>query len=121
MTSSQSQLTSQQSKLVISDIVLPATNATPFEGLRDLQKMALGGMERTETQWRDLLKGEGLRIEKMMGQAEKLHPQACLIFCVVANEVEVDMECGREGGRGGVVEKTKRPRSESGPEYMPWM
>lgn len=72
------------SKLVISDLLLPTTNAAPFETLMDLQMIAFGGMERTERQWRDLLEGEGLRIGRFVRPEAGAQIPECLIECVVA-------------------------------------
>lgn len=74
------------SKLVISDFLLPLTDAAPFETLMDLQMIAFGGMERTERQWRSLLEGEGLRIESFVRPEEAAQVPECLIVCVVAEE-----------------------------------
>lgn len=52
----------------------------------DLQMIAFGGMERTERQWRSLLEGEGLRIERFVRPEEGVQVPECLIVCVVAEE-----------------------------------
>ena len=61
----------------------------------DLQMIAFGGMERTERQWRQLLEGEGLRIERFVRPDEGAQIPECLIECVVAEEEE------EEGVRSG--------------------
>ena len=53
---------SRESRLVIADAVLPDKGAAPFQSLRDIIMMALGGCERTESQWRALLKDAGLKV-----------------------------------------------------------
>ena len=51
------------SKLLINDILVPETNAPFFVAGMDVAMMTtLGGMERTRTQWSDLLESEGLRL-----------------------------------------------------------
>lgn len=51
------------SKLLIYEIVLPATGATRFMATLDLQLMnVLSGLERTEAHWTRLLEGCGLKI-----------------------------------------------------------
>lgn len=52
----------------------------------DLQMIAFGGMERTEREWRSLLEGEGLRIERFVRPEEGAQVPECLIVCVVAEE-----------------------------------
>ena len=49
-----------------------------------------GGVERTESQWRELLEGEGLRIERLARPELGVQVPECLIVCVVAEEVEED-------------------------------
>ena len=61
----------------------------------DLQMIAFGGMERTESQWRELLEGEGLRIERLARPEPGAQVPECLIVCVVAEEGEEDGEVTR--------------------------
>ena len=54
------------SKVLINDIVLPDQGATRFATQSDLNMMALlASMERSETQWRRLLKLAGLKVVKV--------------------------------------------------------
>ena len=83
------------SKLVISDLLLPSTNARPFETLMDIQMLAFGGMERTEGQWRELLEGKegegggvGLKVVEFVKPEEGARVSECLIVCVLAGEGE---------------------------------
>ena len=57
---------SRDSRLVIADAVLPEKGAGPFHALRDVFMIGLGGCERTESQWRMLLKGAGLKVKKVV-------------------------------------------------------
>ena len=50
------------SRLVIIDVILPETNVAEFTAFMDISMMALGGKERTESQWRGLLRGAGFEI-----------------------------------------------------------
>lgn len=68
-----------QSKLLIVDVVLPDTNITMQEAIMDITMFPMGGMERTESQWRKLLGKGGLGIEKIWRGSE---PEAC-IECVL--------------------------------------
>ena len=87
---------SPSSKLIIIDLVLPRTNAGPFETLMDLQMIAFGGMERTEKQWRDLLEGEGLRIERFVKLEAGTQIPEHLIECVVIKKEEEEEEEEKE-------------------------
>ena len=55
-------LTANLSRIVIVDQVLPNIGAPAISSLMDLSMMAIGGMERTERQWRELLEGVGLTV-----------------------------------------------------------
>lgn len=57
-------MTPQYSKLLIHDMILPATGVTSFQSGFDMVMMCFnGGMERNQRQWEDLVgKVEGLRI-----------------------------------------------------------
>ena len=50
------------SRIIILDAVLPNVGATLGSVLLDINMMTIGGMERTERQWRDLLESERLKI-----------------------------------------------------------
>ena len=47
------------------DQVVPDLGASPFTAFMDISMMVFGGIERTESQWRSLLKSIGLRIERI--------------------------------------------------------
>lgn len=64
-----------QSKLLLVDLVLPDTNATMQEAIRDITMFPIGGLERTETQWSELLAKSGLKIKKVWRGSE---PEACV-------------------------------------------
>ena len=54
------------SKLIINDIVLPDQGATRFAAQSDMNMLALlAAMERSETQWRQLLEKAGLEVVKI--------------------------------------------------------
>lgn len=54
------------SRLVIVDLVLPnGGGASPYAAFLDVSMMAFGGMERTEAQWRIILKNAGLQVRKI--------------------------------------------------------
>ena len=56
------------SKVLINETVVPLKGASLFTVQSDLNMMSsLAGMERTESQWHDLLKSAGLKIEKIWG------------------------------------------------------
>lgn len=53
------------SKILINDWVLPDTGSPLLPALLDIQMIAvLSGMERTQTQWKELLGSVGLEIVK---------------------------------------------------------
>lgn len=64
-----------QSKLLLVDLVLPDTNVTMQDAIRDLTMFPVGGLERNETQWKELLAKAGLRIKKIWRGSE---PEACV-------------------------------------------
>ncbi|KAH7303702.1 S-adenosyl-L-methionine-dependent methyltransferase [Rhexocercosporidium sp. MPI-PUGE-AT-0058] len=64
-----------KSKLLLVDLVLPDTNVTMQEAIRDISMFPIGGMERNETQWKELLTNSGLRIKKIWRGSE---PEACV-------------------------------------------
>lgn len=67
------------SKLVINDIVLPDQGATRFATQSDINMMSLlASMERSESQWRRLLKGAGLEVIKIWkGSPESVIEAVC--------------------------------------------
>lgn len=51
------------SRLLINDFVIPNTGATQLPASLDIMMMAMvSGLERTESQWRELLESVGLEI-----------------------------------------------------------
>lgn len=60
-----SAMTKGYSKLIISEWVLPDTETPLYPALLDINMMAFfSGMERTQTQWTELLASEGLEVVK---------------------------------------------------------
>ena len=55
------------SKLLICDVVVPDSAPPPRKVLRDMNMFLVGGMERSESQWRDLLESEGFLIDQIHG------------------------------------------------------
>ena len=55
------------SKLLICDVVVPDQQPSPLKVLRDINMLLIGGRERGEREWKDLLSGEGFSIEKIHG------------------------------------------------------
>ncbi|KAK6579861.1 hypothetical protein PZA11_007569 [Diplocarpon coronariae] len=64
-----------KSKLLLVDLVLPDTNATMQEAIRDISMFPIGGLERNESQWKELLAKSGLKIKKIWRGSE---PEACV-------------------------------------------
>ncbi|CZR61327.1 uncharacterized protein PAC_11223 [Phialocephala subalpina] len=64
-----------KSKLLLVDLVLPDTNVTMQEAIRDISMFPIGGLERNETQWKELLAKSGLKIKKIWRGSE---PEACV-------------------------------------------
>jgi len=64
-----------RSKLLLVDLVLPDTNVTMQEAIRDISMFPIGGMERNETQWKELLAKSELKIKKIWRGSE---PEACV-------------------------------------------
>lgn len=53
------------SKILINDWVLPDTGSPLLPALMDIQMIiVLSGIERTQTQWKDLLESVGLEVVK---------------------------------------------------------
>lgn len=50
------------SRIVVDDFLLPNTDAAVFETFNDIQMMAVAGVERTESQWCQVLTGVGLTV-----------------------------------------------------------
>lgn len=51
-----------RSRVIILDAVLPNRGTSLFESLLDIGMMTLGGLERTERHWRELLSSVGLEV-----------------------------------------------------------
>lgn len=61
------------SRILINDWVLPDTGAPLLPALLDIQMMAvLSGMERTESQWKELLDSVGLKIVKIWSSGKEV-------------------------------------------------
>jgi hypothetical protein len=67
--------TQAKSKLLLVDVVLPNSNATMQQAIMDITMFPMGGMERTENQWKELLARSGLGIKKIWRGSE---PEACI-------------------------------------------
>ncbi|EPE28805.1 S-adenosyl-L-methionine-dependent methyltransferase [Glarea lozoyensis ATCC 20868] len=73
-------MTPGYSKLLIFEWVLPDTESALFPSLLDINMMALlGGMERTQSQWKVLLEGAGLEVRRFWGEDKEAES---LIECV---------------------------------------
>lgn len=58
------------SRVLIVDLVLPDTNVPLFQACLDIQMMSIGaGVERSERQWRDLLRSVGLEMTGIWNQS----------------------------------------------------
>jgi hypothetical protein len=64
-----------KSKLLLVDLVLPETNVTMQDAIRDFCMFPIGGLERNEKQWSELLAKNGLKIKKIWRGSE---PEACV-------------------------------------------
>ena len=53
------------SKLLIVDLIIPETGSTLQHGHLDMTMMTIGAEEKTEAQFRELLRGEGFEIRKI--------------------------------------------------------
>ena len=62
---------SRDSRLVIADAVLLDKGAGIYQSLRDIIMMGLGGCERTESQWRTLLRSAGLKVTRIVTSSGK--------------------------------------------------
>lgn len=74
--------TQPRSRLLLVDVVLPDLNGTMQEAVMDISMFPMGGMERTESQWKLLLARSGLGIRKIWRGSE---PEAC-IECTLLTE-----------------------------------
>ncbi len=62
-----------QSRILISDTLVPRQGATRAMALQDLNMMAFAGMERTDEQWHELLQKAGLRLMKIWREEVSMH------------------------------------------------
>ena len=62
--------TQPQSKLLLVDVVLPDSNATMQQAIMDITMFPMGGMERSEGQWKELLAKSGLGIRRIWRGSE---------------------------------------------------
>ncbi len=53
-----------RSRILITDTVVPELEAPRHVALQDINMMSFAGMERTQSQWKDLLEGVGLQVRK---------------------------------------------------------
>lgn len=67
--------TQPKSKLLLVDVVLPDMNATMQQAIMDISMFPMGGMERNESEWKDLLAKVGLGVQKIWRGSE---PEACI-------------------------------------------
>ena len=67
--------TQPKSKLMLVDVMLPDSNGTMQDAIMDISMFPMGGMERTESQWKLLLAKSGLGIRKIWRGRE---PEACI-------------------------------------------
>ncbi|GAD96230.1 O-methyltransferase [Paecilomyces variotii No. 5] len=66
LTNTSSAMEPTYSKLIIIDFVLPDTDVPLFQASLDIQMMSIGaGVERSETQWRELLHSAGFEIVRI--------------------------------------------------------
>ena len=61
------------SRILISDTVVPTLNASRATALQDLNMMAFAGMERTDEQWQDLIRKAGLNFIRFWREDDSLH------------------------------------------------
>lgn len=54
-----------RSRVVIADMALPDVGASRDMALQDINMLSFGGMERTESQWAELIESAGLRLRKI--------------------------------------------------------
>lgn len=57
----------RSSRLLICEVVVPDHNPHTRKVLRDMNMLLVGGMERSETQWKSLLAADGFRIKQIYG------------------------------------------------------
>lgn len=72
-----------RTKLLLADLVLPTTNIGMQEAVRDFTMFRIGGLERTEIQWRQLLARSGLGIKRIWRGTE---PEACIECALISGD-----------------------------------
>lgn len=72
-----------RTKLLLADLVLPTTNIGMQEAVRDFTMFRIGGLERTEVQWRQLLARSGLDIKRIWRGTE---PEACVECILISGD-----------------------------------
>lgn len=72
-----------ETKLLLADLVVPNTTVSMQEAVRDFTMFRIGGMERTEAQWRHLLAKSGLGIKRIWRGSE---PEACVECTLIEND-----------------------------------
>ena len=55
------------SRLLICDVVVPDDRPSSRKVLRDMNMFLVGGMERSEKQWHELLEGQGFSVKQIHG------------------------------------------------------
>lgn len=68
-----------KSRLLVVDVVLPDCDASMQQAVMDISMYPLGGLERTESQWRELFARSNFHVRRIWRGSE---PEAC-IECVL--------------------------------------
>ena len=80
---------SPRSRLLIADAVVPDIGAPLFNALMDIGLITIGGGERTESEWRELLESAGLKLVSIQGPEVADSGRDSLIEAMLADaEVE---------------------------------
>ncbi|KAI7782807.1 hypothetical protein LA080_012848 [Diaporthe eres] len=72
-----------RTKLLLADLVLPTTDIGMQEAVRDFTMFRIGGLERTEVQWRQLLVRSGLGVKRIWRGTE---PEACIECILISGD-----------------------------------
>lgn len=64
-----------KSKLILVDLVLANMDVSMLESVRDISMFPIGGLERNEKQWKELLNNNRMKIKKIWRGSE---PEACV-------------------------------------------
>lgn len=62
-----------RSRLLVTDMVVADTNAAREMAWEDLNMMTIGGIERTERHWRELLDESGFRVHRIWSNSPVEH------------------------------------------------